>query len=98
MYDGSGDVGADWPGIADLTAGRWAALRVADTGIGISQKELPKLFERFYRVNEQGNIPGVGLGLSIARELVELHGGHIALSSTPGEGTVFAIYLPHSEE
>jgi signal transduction histidine kinase len=87
-----------WPGVTGLPAGRWAALRVVDTGIGIGPEALPRLFERFFRVNEQGNIPGVGLGLSIAKELVELHGGFIDVASTPGKSTVFAVYLPLSEE
>jgi PAS domain S-box-containing protein len=87
-----------WPGSADLPASRWAALRVVDTGIAISPQDLPHVFERFYRVQPQGNIPGTGLGLSIARELVELHGGHIAAASTLGVGSIFAIYLPLLEE
>jgi signal transduction histidine kinase len=97
---GAGDRHAEeeWPGMADLPEGRWAALRVVDTGIGVRRENLSKLFERFYRVNEQGNIPGVGLGLSIAEELVQFHSGRIAVASTVGEGTVFAVYLPLSEE
>jgi PAS domain S-box-containing protein len=91
-------VEAAWPGSAGLPAGGWVALRVVDTGIAISPQDLPHIFERFYRVQSQGNIPGTGLGLSIARELVELHGGHIAAASTPGEGSIFAIYLPLLEE
>jgi two-component system cell cycle sensor histidine kinase/response regulator CckA len=87
-----------WPGSADLPDGCWAALRVVDAGIGISQEDVPHLFERFYRVKAQGNIPGTGLGLPIARELVELHAGHIAVTSTPGQGSIFAIYLPLSEK
>jgi signal transduction histidine kinase len=86
-----------WPGGAGLPDGRWAALRMIDTGIGISREDVPHLFERFYRVKAQGNIPGTGLGLPIARELVELHGGHIAVTSTPGQGSIFAVYLPLSE-
>jgi PAS domain S-box-containing protein len=87
-----------WPGSRELPAGRWAALRVSDTGVGISQEDLPAVFERFYRVKTQRNIPGTGLGLSISKELVESHGGHIAATSTLGEGSAFAIYLPLSEE
>lgn len=87
-----------WPGGAELPAGRWAALRVVDTGIGIEAVDLPHLFERFYRVKDQGNIPGTGLGLSIAQELIELHGGQIAMHSVPGEGSTFAIYLPLAEK
>jgi PAS domain S-box-containing protein len=85
---------SEWPGSADLPDGRWAALRVVDTGIGIGQEDLPHLFERFYRVKVQGNVPGTGLGLPIARELVELHAGRIAVTSTRGQGSTFAIYLP----
>jgi PAS domain S-box-containing protein len=87
-----------WPGGADLPDGAWAALRVTDTGMGISAGELPHIFERFYRVKTQVNIPGTGLGLSIARELVELHDGQIAVASTPEAGSSFAVYLPLLEE
>jgi PAS domain S-box-containing protein len=87
----------DWPGSSNLSSGHWAALRVADSGIGISKEDLPHLFERFYRVKTQGNIPGTGLGLSIAQELIKLHGGQIAATSTPEEGSIFAIYLPLTE-
>ncbi len=89
--------GAPWPGSADL-GGDWAAVRIADTGMGIGAQDLPHVFERFFRVETQGNVPGTGLGLSIARELVELHNGHIAAASTPGAGSVFAVYLPLVEE
>ncbi len=83
-----------WPGVEELAEGKWAAIRVIDTGIGIAPEELPKLFERFYRVTPQGSVPGTGLGLSIARDLIRLHNGHIAIHSTPDDGTVVAFYLP----
>jgi signal transduction histidine kinase len=89
---------AEWPDSADLPAGRWAALRVADNGIGISQEDLPHIFERFYRVETQGNIPGSGLGLAIAQELIKSHDGHISAASTLDEGSIFAVYLPCLEE
>jgi PAS domain S-box-containing protein len=89
---------SEWPGSAGLAAGRWAALRVVDTGIGIGPEDLPHLYERFYRVKTQGNTAGTGLGLSIVQELVELHSGHIVAASTPGEGSIFAVYLPLWEE
>ncbi len=84
----------NWPGCSTLTDGDWAALRVSDTGIGISQENLPNLFDRFYRVKAQRNIRGTGLGLAIARQLIELHSGHIAVTSTPEQGSVFAFFLP----
>ena len=83
-----------WPGSGSLPDGRWAAVRVVDTGIGIAAENLPYLFERFYRVNAQRNIRGTGLGLAIARRLIELHDGRITVASVPGEGSTFAIYLP----
>ena len=88
----------EWPGSASLSPGRWAALRVVDTGIGISENDLALIYQRFYRVKTQGNIPGTGLGLAIAQELIELHDGQIAAASTPGKGSIFAIYVPLMEE
>jgi PAS domain S-box-containing protein len=88
----------EWPGFGDLPAGRWAAARVVDTGIGISAEDLPRLYERFFRVKAQSNVPGTGLGLSIVQELVQIHDGHIAAASTLGQGSVFAVYLPLLEE
>ncbi len=96
--DGDTAWGAAWPGSADLPPGRWAALRVVDTGIGIGPDKLPRLFERFYRAKTQENVRGTGLGLSIAQELIELHAGHIAVASTLDEGSTFAIYLPLLEQ
>jgi len=83
-----------WPGSAELSAGEWAGFRVVDTGIGISRENLANIFERFYRVKTQRTIRGTGLGLAIARNLVNLHGGHIAVDSIPGRGSTFAVYLP----
>ena len=87
-----------WPGSSDLAGDRWAAFRVADTGVGISQEDLPHLYERFYRVKSESSIPGTGLGLSIAQQLVDLHKGHIAAASTLGKGSTFAVYLPPMED
>lgn len=84
----------DWPDCSTLPPGSWAALRVVDNGPGISPVDVPHLFERFYRVKNQSNVRGTGLGLSIAKELIELHFGHITVASTPGKGSTFAIYLP----
>ena len=86
-----------WPGSAELSRGEWAALRVSDTGIGISQEDLPRVFDRFFRVKNQSHIPGTGLGLSIIKELVDAHGGHLGADSTLGQGSVFAIYLALQE-
>lgn len=69
-------------------------LTVTDTGEGIEAKHLEKIFDRFYQVDESRNKGGSGLGLSIAKWIVENHGGSITADSTLGIGTVFAILLP----
>ncbi|WP_309084463.1 ATP-binding protein [Chelativorans sp.] len=73
-----------------------AEVRVADTGIGIPEDELPRLFERFHRVEgAQGrSFEGSGIGLALVQELVKLHGGRIDAESAPGRGTTFLITLP----
>ena len=75
---------------------------VRDTGIGIAPEDLPRIFERFYKVNQarsRGNFigpggGGAGLGLAIARHVVEAHGGRISASSEPGKGSTFTFTLP----
>ncbi|MDR2501850.1 MAG: cell wall metabolism sensor histidine kinase WalK, partial [Oscillospiraceae bacterium] len=72
----------------------WA--RIADTGIGIPESDIPHVFERFYRVEKARSreAGGTGLGLSIAAEIVKMHGGRIELESMRGYGSVFTVYLP----
>ncbi|MCD8215764.1 MAG: HAMP domain-containing histidine kinase [Clostridiales bacterium] len=76
-----------------------AVIEVADNGIGISEEDLPKIFERFYRGDKSRNkeIPGTGLGLSIAKWIAETHEGKIDVRSKIGEGTTFIISLPKAE-
>jgi signal transduction histidine kinase len=71
-------------------------VRVADTGIGIPQRELPRIFERFYRVDRARSreTGGTGLGLSIVRHVTENHGGDVTVESELGRGTVFEVRLP----
>lgn len=71
---------------------------VADTGIGIPHGELPRVFERFYRVDtaRSRETGGTGLGLSIVRHAVERHGGRIEVDSLLGEGTTFTVHLPRA--
>jgi two-component system phosphate regulon sensor histidine kinase PhoR len=75
----------------------WCAVR--DTGTGIAAEHLPRLFERFYRVDkgrsrERG---GTGLGLSIVKHIVELHGGRVTVESQPGEGSTFRFEVPRGD-
>jgi signal transduction histidine kinase len=70
-------------------------VRIEDHGIGIAADVLPRLFERFYQGQDPGVSTGLGLGLYIARMLVEAHGGRIWAESEPGRGSTFVISLPH---
>lgn len=72
-------------------------ISVADTGVGISGKDLPHIFERFYRADPGRSLPGNGLGLSLVHALVGLHGGEIRAESAPGKGSTFTVWLPSFE-
>jgi two-component system, OmpR family, sensor histidine kinase MtrB len=75
--------------------GDGAVFEVEDSGIGISAEELPHVFEPFRRGGAARHVaPGVGLGLSVARRIVQAHGGSIHVCSTPGQGTIFRAHIP----
>ena len=78
---------------------QWIEVGVRDTGTGIAAEDLPYVFERFYRADKSRSraTGGAGLGLAIARQLVEAHGGRIEVESTPGQGTQFTFTLPVAE-
>ncbi|MGG3839185.1 HAMP domain-containing sensor histidine kinase [Paenibacillus thiaminolyticus] len=67
---------------------------IADQGIGIEESELNLIFQRFYRCKKAAEYEGVGIGLYLAREIITSQGGYIRAASTPGEGTVFSVFLP----
>jgi two-component system phosphate regulon sensor histidine kinase PhoR len=82
------------PEIAE--AGRAYAVAIADQGAGIPEEDLPRLTERFYRVDKARSreLGGTGLGLAIVKHILNRHRGALAIRSTPGEGSVFTAYLP----
>ncbi|QIN79519.1 HAMP domain-containing protein [Rubrobacter marinus] len=76
----------------------YVTVRVSDTGVGIPEEDLPQLFDRFYRVNKDRSrtTGGSGLGLAISKQIVDLHGGALAVRSTVGVGSTFDVRLPKS--
>ncbi len=71
-----------------------AGMRVIDHGLGMTPAQQARIFERFYRADPSGNIPGTGLGMSLVKEIMDLHGGEIEIESVPGEGTTVTLWLP----
>jgi signal transduction histidine kinase len=86
-------------GRVDVSANRDGTaivIRVADTGRGIPEQDLPRIFDRLYRGDESRTTRGLGLGLSLVRASVEAQGGSISVESSPGAGSTFSIRLPCS--
>ncbi len=86
-------------GIVTVTArclSDYMEIRVSDTGVGIPSGEIPKIFDKFYRVKDPKTrkVMGTGLGLSIVKGIIDAHNGTIEVESVPGEGTTFRILLP----
>jgi DNA-binding response OmpR family regulator len=83
-------------GVSASADGKAAVVTVHDTGTGISEDELPRVFERFHQIpGARGrSIEGSGIGLALVKELVGLHGGAIAVQSMPGRGTCFTVTVP----
>jgi two-component system phosphate regulon sensor histidine kinase PhoR len=82
-----------------VSAGRsdgGTVISVADEGYGIPAKHIPRLFERFYRVDKarSSKLGGTGLGLAIVKHIAQAHGGSVSVESTPGSGSKFTIFLP----
>ncbi|HEY6072129.1 MAG TPA: ATP-binding protein, partial [Anaerolineales bacterium] len=80
---------------------QWVRVLVADNGMGIPAEDLPKIFDRFYRVDKararddaDGSIGGTGLGLAIVKWIAEAHGGRIEVASDVGKGSTFTLLLP----
>jgi len=70
-------------------------ITIADKGIGIEEKELAHIFQPFYRIQQNKNVKGFGLGLALASQIIKLHKGEVKVSSLKGAGTTFTINLPY---
>jgi len=90
---GGGEIALDlvW---RDRQGRQECGIRVTDHGLGMTPEQLEKVFDRFFRADTSGNIPGTGLGMTIVKEIVELHGGQVTLVSEFGVGTTVTIWLP----
>jgi signal transduction histidine kinase len=69
-------------------------VRITDHGIGMTPEQAEKVWERFYRADTSGKVPGTGLGMSIVKEIIELHRGSVSVHSATGQGTCISICLP----
>lgn len=78
---------------SEHAASRLVGLRITDSGIGMTTEQSARVFERFFRADSSGMIPGTGLGMSIVKEIVEIHGGKVTLDSQYGVGTSVTIWL-----
>jgi two-component system phosphate regulon sensor histidine kinase PhoR len=85
--------------VKGIQSGSEILISVQDQGIGISKQHLPRLFERFYRVDKARSrkLGGTGLGLAIVKHIAQAHGGHVSVESKLGQGSTFTIHLPNEE-
>lgn len=79
---------------SDAEAGKQVGIRVADQGMGMTPAQLERVFERFWRADASGQVPGTGLGMSLVKEIIELHHGHVEVQSTFNVGTTVTLWLP----
>jgi signal transduction histidine kinase len=83
--------------ISAASLGKFVEVKVTDTGAGIAPADQERIFERFYQADKSrrgGSHRGVGLGLAIARQIIQAHGGSLTVRSQPGSGSEFSVRLP----
>jgi signal transduction histidine kinase len=78
--------------------GKRVGIRITDHGIGMTPEQLARICERFYRADSSGKIPGTGLGMSIVKEIIELHDGELEVTSEAGTGSTVTIWLPGGDK
>lgn len=90
---GGGDIELDTV-LKDEGADRFVGIRVTDHGMGMTVEQLGRIFERFWRADPSGAIPGTGLGMSLVKEITELQEGHVQVESMPQQGTAVTLWFP----
>lgn len=80
--------------VAETSWGREVQLSVSDHGIGMTPEQMARMFDKFYRADTSGKIPGTGLGMTLVKEIIERHGGRVMVESTLGAGTTITLCLP----
>jgi two-component system phosphate regulon sensor histidine kinase PhoR len=85
-------------GLNEMNGERQIEISVEDNGVGIPAEDISKIFEPFYRGRNTKNEKGIGLGLSLVKQVVDLHGGKIKVQSELGKGSLFSIIIPVSAE
>jgi len=83
--------------VGESTDKRMIEITVKDTGIGITESNMGKIFTRFFQVDDSAKQTGTGIGLALTKELVKLHNGNISVQSKPGKGSKFTIHLPYED-
>lgn len=89
-----GDVEIEIAENSDQADAGFIGIKIQDHGMGMTPEQLARVCERFYRADSSGSVPGTGLGMSIVKEIVELHNGHVEISSQHGKGTTVTLWLP----
>jgi signal transduction histidine kinase len=72
----------------------FVGITIVDRGIGMTAEQMARLGERFFRADKSGNVPGTGLGVSLAKEIAAIHGGSFEVTSQLGKGSSFTLWLP----
>ena len=79
-----------------VAAGNEVGVRVEDQGEGMDEETQRRIFDRFFRAEGKSAVAGTGLGMSIVKEILDIHGGRIEIASAPGVGTVVTLWLPRA--
>ena len=83
--------------LSAIQVGHQVGIQVQDSGLGMSDEAVKRIYDRFYRADPSCNTPGTGLGMSVVKEIIDLHGGQIDIKSESGQGTTVALWLPQDQ-